>query len=348
MAKYKVILNPINDPKAKQAVAKKLVAITKKPAPFIAKVVENAPVVIIKSLDEVNAKKMKQVFGDYITVKAIGGPAPKPAPKPSPPPAAKAPQPQPATPSLGFDDEEPAEAGASPLGFDDEPTPPPPPKAPPAAAPARESSSLSFQDSAPEPAAPKAPPKPSPTPAASSAQPSRLSTGGTKNFKETYKDLSDENGYAYEFFCERCDKSYRPDYFNKPSGMGYNMVTFFKFVGKKLSGKMPHDLNEMKRLEDRAFQRSSFNKSIQLAEEHFLKCTECGKRVCGSCWNTSQKKCADCAPLKTEDLPEYMRKKLEKEKREKEAKAKSRFCANCGAEKVEGAKFCEVCGASYE
>ncbi len=328
--KYKVILKSITDEKTKEIIQRKLAVLTKRPESVIASIVAKAPIVIFKSLDTEKTRMVKKHFGDVVTIEAISLSAePETVAKPTEiassdekhRPAASRPEAESSkmSASLGFADEKPA----SGFGTDKSIAKP---------------DMLMTEENLPKRKAEKESPKPAPPP-----KPVKK-----KGFRDKYVDQSDDNGYAYDFFCEKCKKSYRPNYFTIPSGVGYNISAYFKWLGLKLSGKTSSDFPTMKEEQKKSFQKSSFNKALKMAEEHFLKCNQCGKRVCGSCWNTSQKKCAGCAPLTHGDLPEYMRKKIEKEKREKESKAKSRFCPGCGSEKEDGAKFCEVCGASYE
>ncbi len=365
--KYDVVLKPIDDEQTKEGIIKKLAAMTKKPEAAVAKIVEQAPVVIFKALDKEKAAAVKKHFGDYVGIKqaAEGSAAPvqaAPSAVPKPKPAAE-PTTKPQMPHQKQKLSVPKAGGS--LSFDDgdmltsapEPVRRPAPQVEESAP---KSSAIAFDDedameskaAAPtsheEPPAPKAAPKIQPTKAVApqtGAMPSSVQK--QKAFKDNFKDLSDPMGHAYEFFCEGCNKSYRPDFFKKPSGPGHDAVMAAKWLGMSISGKAKGSLSDMKALELREFQKESFNKSLKMAEHHFLKCDDCGRHVCSSCWNAGKKKCAACAPLGQDDMPGFMRSKMEKDKRDKEARVKSKFCANCGAEKVDGAKFCEGCGTPY-
>ncbi|OQY30304.1 MAG: hypothetical protein B6244_00135 [Candidatus Cloacimonetes bacterium 4572_55] len=337
---YKIILNPVKDDKTKQIVLKKLITLTKKPESVIQSIMAKAPIVVFKSVSEQKARVIKKHFGSSVTLKLIGEKIKPARKKPEPPRQVAPPKPveEPAN-SFGFSDEEQA-VTPPPIPMKKEPVSPPP----------AAGMSIGFDNEPP----PKSQIKPSmthdasPSPPTPPPTPSPIKKKSGKAFKDNYKDNSDDKGFAYEFFCEQCEKGYRPDYFSIPSGIGYSISLFFKFFGKKLSGKMPHDLSWMREDEKKSFQRSSFNKSLKSAEAHFFKCEKCGKRVCSKCWNTSKKECSSCAPVSHNDLPGYMQKKIEKDKREKEERGRSKFCPGCGSEKVAAAKFCEVCGASYD
>lgn len=311
-SKNRIILNPIPDADKKQVIAK-LVKLTKQKEAQIAVIVEKAPLVIFKSVDNEKAELIRKFMGNAIRIEPLA------------PPTSTA-----GAPSIGFAEDD-GQAGGSP--------PPVPPLAkvggvvkpsPPRSG--QVSSQASGSESEPD----------------VGPEPKTVAKGNGKAFKDNFVDHSDENGFAYEFFCESCNKAYRPDYYPKPKGVGHSIGMFFKFIGLKVSGKYSGSLDDLKKEELRSVQRISFIKSLKSAEAHFLKCTGCGLYVCASCWNTNQKKCTACAPVSKDDLPIHERKKREKAEKERMARAQSKFCFSCGTEKKDGAKFCDVCGASYE
>ena len=366
---YRIILNKISDEKTLLVVVDRLSKLTKQAPDKVKALADKAPVVIFKSVDKEKAETLKKYLGGAIVVQqntpeaaaptaAPKPQAPKPAaqpPKPAPKAAAPSAPPQPKQPvKLQVEEESSESANASlSLGFESDEgakTPPPKPAQRPAKmAPEQDKLKIeekkSAEDLFAEDKVPAAPSMMAATPAPTKAT---AAPKEKKKFKDNYVDHSDEKGYAYEFFCEICNKAYRPEYFVIPSGIFYIIALFFKFIGMKMSGKHKGSFGDLKESEKKNLQRTSLTKSMKHAESHFLKCSECGLFVCASCWNPSQKKCTNCQPVKTDDLPIHERKKREKEEREKAARMVSRFCPGCGAEKKANAKFCDVCGASYE
>ena len=153
-------------------------------------------------------------------------------------------------------------------------------------------------------------------------------------FDKNFKDVSDENGFAFEFYCQNCDKKYRTDFIIKPGGFGMKL-TLFK---NKITKKGP--ATEKKLLEKA--KKEAFNKSLKEARSHFVKCTRCGNRVCSACWNQAKKHCIACSPKTNDDKSKFEKKREEQLKVKKEAEATT-VCPNCGKPHT-GEVFCPHCG----
>jgi membrane protease subunit (stomatin/prohibitin family) len=203
-------------------------------------------------------------------------------------------------------------------------------------------------------------------------------------FTDNIRDLSNENGYQFEFVCERCGNGYRAPFQRniKETGRGLLRAASSLFGGKlsQLSGaaeQVAYDRGTNSPEKDKAMRDS-----VEAVKDRFKQCRGCGNWVCVDvCWNTDVGQCLQCSPsvgeevaraqasaqrdqiwekAKTVDWTEdvdiatratvtcqHCNAKVEGGKFCPECGQKleqSSFCTNCGAEMDEGAKFCGECG----
>jgi Double zinc ribbon len=203
-------------------------------------------------------------------------------------------------------------------------------------------------------------------------------------FTDNYRDLSNAEGYQFEFVCERCGNGYRspfvPDI--KRRGMG-----LMRSAGSLLGGRMQSLSYAADRLGlDRGTNSKAKDKALADAVDEvmpqFKQCRGCGNWVCQEvCWNEEIGQCVNCSPRVAEEISKAQAiaqvEQIQQKTREHDwtseldlttrAKvqcpdcgatvdggkfcpecggklAKTAFCTNCGAEMKEGAKFCAECG----
>ena len=173
-------------------------------------------------------------------------------------------------------------------------------------------------------------------------------------FTRNYRDLSTQNGFQFEFFCDRCGSGYQSQFETSATGLASQALDAAAgifggiFGSAKQIGDTAHSAAWEKQHDD-AFQRA-----IQSVQPHFRQCKRCSKWVDDGCWNAGRGLCLDCAP----DLEsEYSHVQTQAAIEDASEKARAvdyvsadRFkqtvvgtCPHCGAS-LTGGKFCPECG----
>jgi membrane protease subunit (stomatin/prohibitin family) len=179
-------------------------------------------------------------------------------------------------------------------------------------------------------------------------------------FTRNYSDLSTDQGFQFEFFCDRCSNGYRTRF--KPSVKG--KVTGAMNTASSLFGGVFYkaaDLTE--RVRSATWQKEKDEAFIDAGKEirhEFVQCPRCSSWVCRQkCWNNQKGLCKNCAPdlgvemaaaqasRTTEEI--WAHSKMAEEDREM-LKEKSwregvrASCPKCESPLAKNAKFCPECG----
>src|SRR5579884_1790909 len=117
-------------------------------------------------------------------------------------------------------------------------------------------------------------------------------------FTSNYTDHSNNNGYQFEFHCDKCHNGYMTTF--QPSKVG--MAGGFLRAASGLlggggvldrvagAGDLLHDATRSQ-ARDAAFARA-----VEEARPHFKQCSRCGRWVCPEvCWNAKRGLCEYCA-----------------------------------------------------
>jgi hypothetical protein len=182
-------------------------------------------------------------------------------------------------------------------------------------------------------------------------------------FGRNYSDLSNNEGFQFEFTCDRCGNGYRSTFNESISGRASQMLgtagNIFGGIFSSLSnvGNTVRDAS-WKKAHDKAFEEA-----IQEMTPSFIQCPHCQKWVCReNCWNTRKGLCKECAPdlgvemaaaqseRSVEEIHAHAAmaeedKKLSTENWRKNIVA---TCPNCGAHLATNAKFCPECGTKLQ
>jgi hypothetical protein len=201
-------------------------------------------------------------------------------------------------------------------------------------------------------------------------------------FTDNINDLSNEDGYQFEFICERCGNGYRSPYQADLKERGRGLL---RSAGSLFGGKLAEISGAAEQL-DRNTNSAAKDKAMRAAVEavkgEFKQCRNCGNWVCESvCWNADIGQCLTCSPNVGDVMSaaqaaaqvDQIRDKartvdwtadLDMQNRARvqcpqcgasvqggkfcpdcgAAMSKSVFCGNCGAEMAGGKKFCSECG----
>ena len=207
---------------------------------------------------------------------------------------------------------------------------------------------------------------------------------GIVPFTDNFVDLSNLEGYQFEFHCERCGNGYRSPYVADVKERGKGLL---RAAGGLLGGGLERLSNAADQFNfDRGTNSKQKDKALAEAVEavrgEFKQCRGCGDWVCNTvCWNSEVGQCVKCSPFVAEEISkaqaaaqiEQIQEKvkevdftadLDLKHRAKvkcpsctavveggkfcpecgEKLAKVSFCTECGSEQKDGAKFCSECG----
>ncbi len=177
-------------------------------------------------------------------------------------------------------------------------------------------------------------------------------------FTDNVRDLSNSDGYQFEFRCERCGNGYRSAFQPDVRQRGQRLV---RGVGNLFGGALSELSSAADQLLDRGTNSVAKDRALRGAgqeiADRFHQCRGCGDWVCEDvCWNDQVGQCVRCSPVITEQLAQ-----LQAEARRNQLvdqlsttdliqglavgqQAQPR-CPSCGAQAA-GGKFCSECGAS--
>lgn len=183
------------------------------------------------------------------------------------------------------------------------------------------------------------------------------------HFVNNYSDLSTNNGFQFEFTCDRCGSGYRTSF--KPSVTGA-VTGLLDTAGGLLGGLFNSAADVSERVRSASWQQSrdkALKEAIYEIKPNFIQCPRCNKWVCRSgCWNNKKGLCKECAPdlgvemaaaqasRSVEEVWAHASmaeedKKLGKENWSETIRA---TCPNCETPLQTNAKFCPECGANLK
>ena len=180
-------------------------------------------------------------------------------------------------------------------------------------------------------------------------------------FTRNHADHSNDTGFQFEFFCDKCGSGHRSAFQTNSLGMAAQLI---KAAGALFGGGLASAGWGADHVKD-AFRGpawdSAFKAAVEECRPKFKQCTKCGKWVCPEvCWNHARGLCEECAP----DLKEHavaaqaqvaVEQAWEKARGADQmqglnvqggALAASATCAKCQSTLAEGARFCAGCGTA--
>jgi hypothetical protein len=178
-------------------------------------------------------------------------------------------------------------------------------------------------------------------------------------FSSNYRDHSTDNGFQFEFYCNRCNNGYRTSF--QPWATGA-VSGALNAASSLFGGAFNRAANAASQARSATWQQArdgAFKKSIAEIRPQFIQCPRCNRWVCRKrCWNEARGLCKDDAPdLATEISAQQSAMAVEKIRAEVTADAadasvisavgtdKMRAaCPNCGSAVAPNAKFCGSCG----
>jgi hypothetical protein len=177
-------------------------------------------------------------------------------------------------------------------------------------------------------------------------------------FTRNHRDHSNDTGYQFEFFCDKCGNGHRSSF--QTSGMGV-ATKMLKAAGSLFGGRMYRAGYGAGHLKD-ALRGPAWDKAFAdaIAEmrPRFRQCTRCGSWVCPEvCWNEARTLCEKCAPDLGEEAAAAQARAAADQVQDRARKVdhvghidmaqpQMAACPHCQARLVSGARFCAACGKS--
>jgi hypothetical protein len=177
---------------------------------------------------------------------------------------------------------------------------------------------------------------------------------GFTPFTRNYHDISTDQGYQFEFFCDECGSGYRSNFEKNILGMGGSILSGAssilggRFWGAANAANTVHDITDHG-AHDKALEKAC-NEIMPL----FHRCTRCNHWVDETCFNKARGLCVSCAPNLAAEM-EAERSSVEINQMRDAMRQQTVFsgdtssrqteCPNCG-KPVGSEKFCGNCGTA--
>jgi len=177
------------------------------------------------------------------------------------------------------------------------------------------------------------------------------------------QDRSTDNGFQFEFFCDRCGVGHRTRF--RPCATGI-LSGVLDTAGSLFGGLFGQAAEVGERLRSASWERDHDEALEGAAEEilpEFAQCPHCQAWVCRDrCWNEDRGLCKSCAPdleverasVQAERAVEAIRERTGVSDEDERVVARDpgrkrrALCPACGHPRDGVAKFCPECGARIE
>jgi len=177
-------------------------------------------------------------------------------------------------------------------------------------------------------------------------------------FTKNYRDHSNDTGFQFEFFCDKCGNGHRSAFQASTLGVGSKVL---KGLGSLFGGgsKLWQAGNAADHMKDGlrgGAWDEAFQKAIEEIRPKLHQCTRCGQWVCPDvCWNDARQLCESCAPDLAEEAAHHQAQIASQQIAEKMrnadlvgdidvTKPMVGQCPSCKARVAPGTKFCPECG----
>ena len=174
-------------------------------------------------------------------------------------------------------------------------------------------------------------------------------------FTDNVSDRSNEDGFQFEFYCERCGNGYRSPFVTNKMSMGRNLL---RGAGQLFGGgveRLGYAADQLDRSTNSAAKDRALAAAVEAVRPEFRQCRGCGNWVCAQvCWNEEVGQCLVCSPSVVDEISKAQAAAQVEQIQEKartvdwtkdldiQNRAKVR-CPSCSAS-VQGGKFCPECG----
>jgi hypothetical protein len=174
---------------------------------------------------------------------------------------------------------------------------------------------------------------------------------GFTPFTNNYSDLSDSNGYQFEFRCDICGSGYRSEFQRSNVGVASNLLSGASQLVGGLWGASSA-ANTAHNLTDRGARDAALQKASTELMPKFKQCPRDHRWVDDNCWNDERGLCVNDAPKMASEMEaeraavalNQMREAMQQTKQFLgDTSTRNTMCTSCG-KPVGSAKFCPHCG----
>lgn len=175
---------------------------------------------------------------------------------------------------------------------------------------------------------------------------------GFTPFSKNYTDLSDENGYQFEFRCDICGSGYRSEFIRSSLGTAGSILGGASSMLGGFFGGASNVADRAKDITDRGARDDALKRASNEIMPLFTRCPRCSRWVDETCWNEARGLCISDAPkLATEIEAERAQVEINQMRQAMasetvfsgDTSARTTVCSNCG-KPVGSEKFCSNCG----
>ena len=116
-------------------------------------------------------------------------------------------------------------------------------------------------------------------------------------FTKNYTDRSNDTGFQFEFFCDKCGNGFISRFQNSTLGVASKLLKAAGSIFGGVLGQAAYAGDHVKdALRGKAWD-DAFAVAVEEGRGHFKQCTRCGLWVCPEvCWNEKRTLCEACAP----------------------------------------------------
>ncbi len=175
---------------------------------------------------------------------------------------------------------------------------------------------------------------------------------GFTPFTDNYTDLSDENGYQFEFRCDICGSGYRSEFIRSNLGTVGNQLSGASSIVGGFFNNAANAADRVKDITDRGARDEALKKAANEIMPLFTRCPRSNNWVDETCWNEARGLCVSCAPKLAAEMEAeraqveltQMRQAMQQETVfSGDTSARQTVCTSCG-KPVGSEKFCSNCG----
>lgn len=182
-------------------------------------------------------------------------------------------------------------------------------------------------------------------------------------FVRNHKDLSTQQGFQFEFFCDRCGSGFRTRFKASVTSTISSVLDTASGVFGGVFGRVARVGRDVRSASWEQAHDEAFEDAVEEIRPEFAQCPHCSSWVCrAGCWNTKRGLCKECAPDLGVEMSAAQADRSVEEIRAHAAMAEEdkklgaehwretirATCPNCEAPLQVNAKFCPECGTKLK
>ena len=115
-------------------------------------------------------------------------------------------------------------------------------------------------------------------------------------FSDNYQDHSTDNGFQFEFRCERCYEGWRSPFDRYAAGTLDNVLGMAEGLFGGVFGGARGAMDRVRSAGWQSARDEAFKRAVGQAQAHFHRCPRCSNHFCDKCWNEDEGTCITCVP----------------------------------------------------